>query len=444
METNLLLMSKDDIVKGLLEGKLSISVHGFGYVGASIASVFLRKGCIVIAHDVKKDVVKKINDGTWYFRDDLQVYETIKKAILEKKIFATTDCKASVENTNFHIIAVPVSIKKRGKIVVDYTHIVQVCEMIGCFMKKGDAVIIETTLPPGTTENMLKNILEAKSRLVAEKDFALIYSPERIFVGRAIQDIESNYPKIVAGFGEKSLRVGEVFYSLVARKGVICMSSIKSAEAEKVFEGVYRDVNIALANELESYCEMEGLNFHEIVYAANSQPYCHIHKPGVGVGGACIPVYPYFLLSKGDSLNLIKVARKVNEKRPYVIVDRALKLFYKKFGTLEKVNVTILGLSFRGDIADNRFSPTIPLAKLFYKRGCNVIVHDPYDYNCTGLPSNVNFTKDLEKALTGSNIVVVATDHSVYKELDPGILMKLCAEKHLVIDPKGVIRVNKF
>ncbi|MEM3504562.1 MAG: 3-hydroxyacyl-CoA dehydrogenase NAD-binding domain-containing protein, partial [Nitrososphaeria archaeon] len=108
MEANLLQMSKDDIVKGLLEGKLSISVHGFGYVGASIASVFLRKGCLVIAHDVKKDIIEKINDGTWSLNDDLQVYETIKKAILEKKISATIDYKASVEKTNFHIIAVPV------------------------------------------------------------------------------------------------------------------------------------------------------------------------------------------------------------------------------------------------------------------------------------------------------------------------------------------------
>ncbi|MEM2660620.1 MAG: nucleotide sugar dehydrogenase [Nitrososphaeria archaeon] len=444
MEANLLQMSKDDIVKGLLEGKLSISIHGFGYVGASIASVFLRKGCLVIAHDVKKDIIEKINDGTWSLNDDLQVYETIKKAILEKKISATIDYKASVEKTNFHIIAVPVSIKRRSKIAIDYTHIFRACKMIGSFMKTGDAVIIETTLPPGTTEGVLKNILENKSGLFAEKDFALVYSPERIFVGRAIQDIESNYPKIVAGYGEKSLRVGEAFYSLVASKGVICMSSIRAAEAEKVFEGVYRDVNIALANELERYCEKEGLNFHEIVYAANSQPYCHIHKPGVGVGGACIPVYPYFLLSKDNSLKIIKTARKVNEGRPYEIVKRALKLFYKKFGKLEKVNVTILGLSFRGDIADNRFSPTISLAKLFNERGCNVIVHDPYDYNFTGLPKQVHFTKNLETALKGSNIVVVATDHNVYKKLDYNILVKLCAEKHLIIDPKGVIIVNKF
>ncbi len=445
MEANLLLMSKDDIVKGLLEGKLSISVHGFGYVGASIASVFLRRGCLVVAHDVKKDIVEKINYGTWNFKDDLQVYETIKKAILEKKISATTDYKVSVERTNFHIIAVPVSVKGRGgKIFVDYTHIVEACEMIGCYLKRGDAIVIETTLPPGTTEGMLRNILEDKSRMFAEKDFALIYSPERIFVGRAIQDIESNYPKIVAGFGEKSLRVGEALYSLVAGKGVICMSSIKAAEAEKVFEGVYRDVNIALANELESYCEKEGLNFHEIVYAANTQPYCHIHKPGVGVGGACIPVYPYFLLSKDCSLKIVKTARKFNEKRPYEIVDRSLKLFYKKFGKPKKINVAILGLSFRGDIADNRFSPTISLAKLFHKRGCNVIVHDPYDYSRTGLPNQVHFTKNLEEALRGSNIVVIAADHSIYKELDHNVLMKLCAKEHLIVDPKGVVQLNKF
>jgi nucleotide sugar dehydrogenase len=445
MEANLLLMSKNDILDGLKEGKLSISVHGFGYVGASISSAFLRKGCHVIAQDIKKDLVQEINSGTWNFKDDKEVYDTIKEAVFEKRIFATRDYKESVTKTNFHIVTVPVSIKRdeRGEVSVDFTHIVEACKMIGRFMKIGDAVVVETTLPPGTTEGLLRKILENESGLAVEKDFALIYSPERIFVGRAIQDIESNYPKIVAGYGPMSLDVGEALYSLVAKKGIIRLSSIKAAEAEKVFEGIYRDVNIALANELESYCEREGLDFHEIVYAANSQPYCQIHKPGVGVGGACIPVYPYFLLAKNGSLKLVQTARKINEQRPSEIVERSLKRFYKRFGENGKLNVTILGLSFRGDIADNRFSPTIDLAKIFSERGCNVIVHDPFDYKDTGLPNNVKFTKDLEDALKGSNIIVVAADHSVYKELEESTFLKLCSDRHLIVDPKNVLKFNK-
>ncbi|MBC7091573.1 MAG: nucleotide sugar dehydrogenase [Nitrososphaeria archaeon] len=443
MEVNLLLMSKNDILNGLIEGKLSISVHGFGYVGASISSAFLRKGCHVIAQDIKQDLVQEINSGSWNFRDDKEVYDTIKEAVLEKRIFATTDYRESVTKTNFHIITVPVSIIKKEKVSIDYSHIVEACKMIGRFMKRGDAVVVETTLPPGTTEDMLKKILEDESNMAVEKDFALIYSPERIFVGRALQDIESNYPKIVAGYGPWSLKVGEALYSLIAKKGIICLSSIKAAEAEKVFEGIYRDVNIALANELESYCEREGLDFHEIVYAANSQPYSQIHMPGVGVGGACIPVYPYFLLAKNGSLKLIRTARKINEHRPNKIVERSLKKFYKRFGKNDKINVSILGLSFRGNVADNRFSPTIQLAKSFLERGCNVIVHDPFDYKDTGLPYGVKFTKDLEGALKDSNIIVVAADHNIYRELEKSVFLKLCSDKHLIVDPKNVLKFNK-
>jgi len=443
MESNLLLMEKADIVRGLTERKLSISVHGFGYVGASIASAFLRKGCHVIAQDVKRELVERINDGSWVLKDDKEVYETVKEAISSRRLLATTDYRDSVERTNFHIITVPVSLSEAGETSIDYSHIMEACKMIGRFMKRGDAVVVETTLPPGTTEVLLKNILEGESRLEAEVDFALVYSPERIFVGRALQDIESNYPKVVAGYGPRSLKVGEALYSLVSKRGVISLSSIRAAEAEKVFEGVYRDVNIALANELERFCEREGLDFHEIAYAANSQPYCHIHKPGVGVGGACIPVYPYFLLAKDGSLKLVKTARKVNEGRPMEVAGRALKKFYKRFGKPSTLKVSILGLSFRGDVADNRLSPTIPLAKYFIEKGCEVVVHDPYDYSQTGLPEGVLFTKSLEEALKGSNIIIVASDHTLYRELDEGFLLKLCSREHLIVDPKNVLKYNK-
>ncbi|MGQ9781199.1 MAG: nucleotide sugar dehydrogenase [Nitrososphaeria archaeon] len=441
MKENLLNLSNHDIIAKFINGHVWISVHGFGHVGAAIASSFLRKGCKVIAQDIEKEVIQTINNGKWRAIEDAEITKTVVEAHLSKKIVATESYEEAVKQSSFHIITVPFSTKKLGRnSSADINLILKVCKNIGKFLGAGDAVSIETTLPPGTTEKELKPTIEKESGLVADKDFALIYSPERVFVGRALEDIESRYPKIVSGYGKMSARIGQALYSIVARKGVIILSSIKAAEAEKVFEGVYRDVNIALANELAKYCEEEGLDYWEIMNAANSQPYSHLHKPGVGVGGACIPVYPYFILKgREKSLRLIHIARKINEQRPIEVVDKAVIEFRKKYGDEGRCKVTVLGLSFRGDVADSRLSPTIDLVKRLLKLECEVVVHDPFTYKETNLPKKATFTNDLFKALEHTNIVIIATDHSEYNGLTLKEIKKYSSDKFLIIDPKNIL-----
>jgi len=442
MKVNVLNLSSQELAKRIISGEAVISIHGFGYVGAAIASAFLKKGCKIVAHDVKNDVVAKLSLGTWKTPDDKKISEVIQKGFDEKKISATIDYKEAVSSSTFHIITVPVLIKRKGKKVqVDLSQMIDACKNIGKYMAKGDALVIETTLPPSTTEEVLKNELEKESGLKAGSDFALIYSPERILVGRALDDIENNYPKVVSGYDKKSLEIGTTLYSIVAGRGVLKMSSLKAAETEKVFEGIYRDVNIALANELSDFCMEEGLNYQEIMNAANSQPYSHLHRPGIGVGGACIPVYPYFVLAKaGRRFNLISTARIVNERRPTQIAIKALKDFISKYNSNKKLNVTILGLSFRGDVSDNRLSPSITLARYFLKKGYNVRVHDPFTYTNTGLPENVHLTNNLQEALKDSNIVILATDHSEYKKFTFEQIKEHCSKTVVIEDPKQILR----
>jgi len=442
MKVNVLNLSSQELAKKIVSGEAGISIHGFGYVGAAIASAFLRKDCKIVAHDIKNDVVTKLNLGTWKTFGDKKISKAIKKGFDEKKISATINYKKAVSSSTFHIITVPVLIKrKEKKVQVDLSQMISVCKNVGKYLVKGDALIIETTLPPGTTRDILKNELEKESKLKAGSDFALIYSPERILVGRALDDIENNYPKVVSGLDKKSLEIGATLYSIVAGKGVLKMSSLKAAETEKVFEGIYRDVNIALANELSDFCIEEGLNYQEIMNVANSQPYSHLHKPGIGVGGACIPVYPYFVLTRSKSRsNLIYKARRVNERRPTQIAIMALKDYVSKYGSNRKPNVAILGLSFRGDVADNRFSPTLDLARYFFRMGCDVRVHDPFTYINTGLPNNVYFTNSLNEALKNSNIVIVATDHSEYKKNTFEQIKEQCSKMVIIEDPKQILK----
>jgi nucleotide sugar dehydrogenase len=192
-----------------------------------------------------------------------------------------------------------------------------------------------------------------------------------------LQDLEENYPKIVAGLERKSLDNVALLYSRVVRRGVIRMSSLEAAEAEKLFEGIYRDVNIALANQLASFCEKAGLDYWEIMNAANSQPYCDLHRPGSGVGGACIPVYPVFISNMADdmgiNLSIVKVAREENESQPREVAESAIKFSSASKGD----KIAILGLAFRGDVSDDRLSPTYSIASYLKEEGFNVWVHDP-------------------------------------------------------------------
>ena len=441
MKVNLLELRPEQMREKILTGELAISVHGFGYVGAAVSSAFLDRGCRIIAQDVDEDVVERLKTGRWSSADDRKVNEVIAKGYREGRISATTSYKDSVEASSVHIVTVPVSIRKRkGGARVDLSHMAEACRGLAAHIERGDAISIETTLPPGTTEKVLKAILEKGSGLKAGKDFTLIYSPERIFVGRALEDIELNHPRIVSGFDSRSVDIAATLYSIIAEKGVIRLSSIKAAEAEKVFEGIYRNVNIALANELSDYCALEGLDYREIMDAANSQPYCHLHRPGVGVGGACIPVYPYFILTRTKKLKLTYTAKELNEDRPHAIARKAIREYTSQYGSVKGIKITILGLSFRGDIADNRMSPSIEIARYLSKKCYKITVHDPHRFENTGLPENVEFTNDLDQALKDANIVIAAADHSEYKILTAAYIRTLSSQRLLILDPKNILK----
>jgi nucleotide sugar dehydrogenase len=294
--------------------------------------------------------------------------------------------------------------------------------MIGRGLKKNDVVSLNPSVPPGTTEDVVIPIIEKESRLKITSDFSIIYNPERIYEGRAVKDIEENYPAILSTVGPRSKEIAYTIYSQIFKKGVLLLDSIKTAEAEKLFEGVYRDVNIALANEMAKFCEAAGIDFWQARDAANSQPYCHIHKPGIGVGGACIPVYPQFILDVAKKINVLcevtNISRSINDGMPAYCVRQAIRLL--KFSELPKSTITILGLAFRGDVSDTRLSPTYSIIKELQKFGIrNINIHDPLVSDDPGLSNfqRVNLTSDLKKALRNSNLVILSTDHQAYKKL---------------------------
>ena len=426
------------------KGKFAISIYGLGHVGASVAAVWLRKGAHVIWVDKSPDVVKNARLGKTSIGEP-GVEEAFKKSLRKGRFEVTTDAVNASKLSDFKIMTVPVVL---SNMTADLSAVKNVAESIATGLKNGDVVSFNATVPPGTTEQHVLPILERVSGLKCENDFGLVYTPERIYEGRAIKDIEENYPTIIAGAGPKSLKAGAALYSIIAKKGVIKMSTIRTAEFEKVCEGVYRDVNIALANELVKIAEQLGVDFWEARSAANSQPFCGLHRPGTGVGGACIPVYPHFMIEVADKMKIdsgiTKLARQVNSLMPKYCVNEALELLHRSGKSIDGANVAVLGLAFRGGVSDSRLSPTYHVLDEFLKFGCKISLHDPYVSSYEKIPSSVILTNKLEQALKNADLVFIATDHPQYAKLSEKRLSKLTSINAVVYDGRGILDPKSF
>ncbi len=393
--------------------ELVVSVHGLGYVGLAVAAVWLRAGARVIGVDVDSSRIRLLSEGRIKY-PEREVVEALRSPRFE----ATSDGVGAARRSNVHVITVPVKLSEGRP---DFGPLVAAARDVAMGLKRGDAVIVESSVPPGTTRRVVLPILE-ESGLEPDKDFYLAYSPERIMVGRAVKDIEENYPKVVSGIGSASAEFASSLYGCVARRGVLRLSTVEAAEFEKLAEGVYRDVNIALVNELVRLANALGVNFNEVIDAANSQPYSHLHRPGPGVGGNCIPVYPHFLLHAasglGITMDLLSLARRINDSQPRFIARSIIAALIRHGINPASSRVALLGLAFRGGIDDTRLSPTYGVVDGLLEYGLtgrNIVVHDPYVARDGFLESrNVRLTSVLEDALD-SDAIVVLTDHPEYR-----------------------------
>ena len=436
-------MNKNILLKKIKNEEKIIAVYGLGNVGGPIAAAWLRKDAKIIGVDISQNLLDDIKKGVSH-KVEPDISNIFSKALKSNKLSLTSNGIEASKKSNIKFVAVPVGLIKNK---IDLNSLLSATKSIARGLKKNDAVVICPSLPPGTTANLVKDILEKNSKLKVEKDFYLIYSPERLFEGRALQDIEENYPAIVSGYGKNSLDFADSLLQIISQKGTIRMSSMANAEAEKLFEGVYRDINIALANELAEYCEKIGVNYWESRKASNSQPFCHLHYPGTGVGGLCIPVYPKFVIESsnkiGNDVKLIEFARKTNDSMPKKCVDDAIQLMKKNKRKLVGSKIAILGLGFRGDVEDTRLSPTYAVVKEFLKNKCKVSVHDPYVLKDKHLPTSVTLSSKLDKVIDGADLIFISTDHKIYSKLDTKSLAN--AKKTLLIyDGRNILNSEKI
>ncbi|MGE6753022.1 nucleotide sugar dehydrogenase [Rossellomorea sp. NPDC071047] len=391
---------------------LKVTVIGLGKIGLTIASVIAEKGIRVYGVDKNPNVVEQVNKGNCHIKGEPGLEELVKANHIAQVLTSTTNTKEAVSNSNVVIVIVPVLITPDNK--VDYQYIDEAVNQIGQSIKKDTVVIFETTLPTGDTRNRFGSNIEKLSGLKMGTDFYLAYSPERVYSNKIIKNLK-DYPKVVGGVNKKSKDLAVSFYKKALQCEVIEMSSTEAAEFAKVAESVYRDVNIALANELSVYANEKGVNILEIIKASNSQPFSHIHNPGIGVGGHCIPIYPYFFLNNGLSTDgLVNKAREINDSMAVYSVD----LIEKEVGKLDSMNILILGLSFRENVKEHTKSITIRLNEILNEKNANVFVNDPYYSPKEVEDMDIKYISLQDKLVPDMDIVILQANHSEYENLN--------------------------
>ncbi len=421
----------------------NVSVYGLGYVGLISCAAWLRAGHKIIGVDILEKRVNDLNKAGSITHVEPEVAKEISKSIHQGRFKATSDGVYASKQSDVKLISVPVELNAEGSPILE--NLKAAAKSLAQGVKNGDAVIVESSVPPGTTLKLIKPLLERISGLEAENDFYLAYSPERVYLGRALEDLEVRYPKIIGATGPKSSKIIGKLYRKIAKKGVKTVSSPTVAEFEKLAEGVYRDVNIALANELSILASKAGIDYSEMAQVANSQPFCQLHQPGVGVGGACIPVYPLFLKAVakdlGVQLDLTCLSRRINSFMPSYTAQLTQQLA-SRLG-LKKPKVAILGLAYRGGTDDTRLSPTYDLINALIKcRIEEIMVNDPYVSKDPLLERmKLELTKELAEALKNADIAILAADHPEYMELTLQYLKdKMRKERIGVVDGRQIIK----
>lgn len=411
---------------------IQVGIFGLGHIGLPTAAILANNNIKVLGADVNKTTVDNINLGKCNFEEP-GLKDLVKKVVQNGYLKATTDLDFAAKSCDILIVIVPTPVYENKKADLSYVH--AACESIKNGLTKDNLVIIESTVPPETGINVVKPLLE-ESGLKCGEDFYLAYSPERALPNNTIYEMTHNV-RIVGGYNDKSADLTAQLYSNITKGDIIKVKNITSAEMVKLMENTYRDVNIALSNELAMICEKIDVNVNEVITAANYHPRVNIHTPGPGVGGHCIPVDPYFLIETANNYgiraNLISNSRKINNDMP----KHVMEIILSNDEINKNSSIGILGIAYKGNVEDIRETPSKELIKLLNEAGFNVFANDPYVNDEIIEEFNVK-PAEIDEVLS-CDCVVLMTDHDTYKNITPDRL-----KNNLIISTRPILDSDKF
>jgi nucleotide sugar dehydrogenase len=423
---------------------MKICVVALGKIGLPLAVQFAAKGHTVIGADISEPTVRSVNDGLAPFPGEADLDVKLKQAVNAGLLSATTDTAAAVAESEAVVVVVPLFVDGDG--IPDFTWMESATRDIARGLRPGTLVSYETTLPVGTTRNRWAPLLEEGSGLAAGRDFHLVFSPERVLTGRVFADLRK-YPKLVGGIDAGSAQHGIAFYEAVLdfddrpdlsrANGVWDLGSAEAAELAKLAETTYRDVNIGLANQFARYADTIDVDVDLVIDACNTQPYSHIHRPGIAVGGHCIPVYPRLYLWNDPAATVVRAAREANAAMPAYAID----LLAAAVGELDGLGVLVLGASYRGGVKETAFSGVFATVDELRKRGAVPYVSDP-------MYSSAELTAHGLPPYGGEEIgaAIVQADHAEYRGLSsadlPGV--KVLVDGRRTTDPDRLPGIRRI
>lgn len=403
---------KLEIIENIANKNLQVGVIGLGYVGLPLAVEKAKAGFKTIGFDIQKEKVEMVNKGKNYIGD--VVNQDLEEIVKSGKLSATSDF-SFIKDVDFIAICVPTPLDSHQQ--PDISYVENSAKEIAKYLKKGSVVVLESTTYPGTTEEVLKPILENGSGLKCGSDFYLGFSPERVDPGNLIYKTK-NTPKVVGAIGEDAAEVIAAMYRSVLESEVHVVSSPAVAEMEKILENTYRNVNIGLVNELAMLCHKMNINFWEVIDAAKSKPYgFQAFYPGPGLGGHCIPLDPYYLSWKareyGFHTSMIEASMMINDRMPEYCAERASKILNRFKKAMNGSKILILGVAYKQDIDDYRESPAIRVIEELEKEGATISFYDPFvlEYKEYGVvkKGETSLTAEL---IESSDLVIVTTAHT--------------------------------
>ena len=409
-----------------------IGVIGLGHVGTTVAGVFANQGFTVLGCDLIRSVVKSINSRNLKLLEP-KLAEIINNTVKSGKLWATTDAIDVAKSSDVIIICVQTPVDKQDR--ADLSFLRCACEVVGHTLVNGKLVIIESSVPPGTTMKM-SAILESVSGLTCGKEFWLSYCPERLSPGNSFRDFINN-DKIIGGLDPQSTQLASHLFRQVV-KGKIFLTDSLTAEIMKLAENTFRDVNIAFANELALICEHYGADVQEVIKLANTHPRVRIHHPGC-VGGPCLPKDPYLLLSQigpnNFKSNIVVDARRLNDYMPNHITKLTINALREAGKSVENSKIVIFGTAYKGEVKEARNSPAGKVIhKLMSLRG-KVVVYDPYCNESFGARK----AGDLMEAARGADCILILTDHKEFSKLELPRIKALMKENPILVDGRRII-----
>lgn len=394
---------------------MKVCIIGQGYIGLPTAALFSKSHCEVVGVDISEKIINNLNKGIVHIEEP-GISDQIKNAV-DKKVYSAS---LTPQKADAFIITVPTPYIVENY-SCDLSYVIEACHSILPVLEKGNTVIIESTIAPMSTDEQIKPIFEKAGFTIGE-DLYLAHCPERVLPGRIMYELVNNN-RIIGGVTPECAKKASAVYGQFV-KGELILTEAKTAELSKCMENTFRDVNIALANELAKICAEIGVNALDVIEMANKHPRVNLHSPGPGVGGHCLAIDPYFIYAKApETAKIIKLARDTNNSMPDFVCENVKKI-------IKEGKISVLGVSYKGNTDDDRESPAYEIiAKL--SSDYEILVHDPHIEN----PNYVS----LEEAVKDSDLILVLCDHDEFKDLDYD-LIKSSMKSPIIFDTKNIIK----